>query len=52
MEFARVPVRVNVETSRSTFPNRKMKVVDAIMLVREMRTNVDLKGLRFKSFEA
>jgi len=52
MEVASVPVIEKAETSSSTFPKRKMKVVDATMLVREIRTRVDLNGLRFKSFEA
>jgi len=52
MDVASDPEIEKLETSSSTFPNRKMKVVDATMLVREMRTKVDLNGLRFKSFEA
>ena len=52
MEVASVPAMEKAETSRSTFPKRKMKVVEAIMLVRDIRTNVDLNGRRFRSFEA
>ena len=52
MDVASDPVMEKVDTSRSTFPKRKMKVVDAIILVREMRTSVDLKGRRFRSFDA
>ena len=52
MEEERVPEKEYKETSRSTLPNRKIKVVDATILVKENKTSVDLKGRRFRSFEA
>jgi len=52
IEEARVPVIEKLETSRSTFPNRKMKVVDATILVRDISTSVDLNGRLLRSFDA
>jgi hypothetical protein len=46
------PENVIVETSRRTFPNRKMKVVEAITLVKEMTARNVLKGRRRRSFDA
>jgi hypothetical protein len=40
------------ETSRRTLPKRKMKVVAAIVVLRDIRTRALLKGRRFKSFDA
>jgi hypothetical protein len=52
IEEVRVPVIEKVETSRRTFPNKKMKVVEATMLVRENSTSVDLNGRLLRSFDA
>jgi hypothetical protein len=41
-----------VVTSSRTLPKRKINVVDATALLRDISTSVPLKGRRFRSFEA